>query len=366
MTKLFTLLLLSILLVACKNGKQQSDSVVLDIHRQLFVKKSTLSALNEIAEDVKIIPVETNESCLFDFLAIAGTTDDNIISFDKDAVYSIHKSDGEVTPVLKKKGRGPQEYKVIMDVVLEGDSIINIYDNGKRGFLKYDSQGNFLDFLANDSVGTFRRMPDGNLCIITSPFHNNDFFTAICDGKWDFIREGVPNDRKDVDFDMFFFNDFRFYNEKMLFRDYFGDTIYHITSEKDTPYIVLSQGQYKMPFDIAADNFKRNDEGYKYIDGINYMISSTYCFLNYYFDKKQYFDIWDLSQAKLIYRNTNSFEKPSYGIPVKLHNGLVVSVWANFAKDNYVYCVIEPTDAVKIIPSLPEDTNPIILEIKLK
>lgn len=360
-------LLLSICFVSCNadKHKEQRYHALFDIEKSLSVENKLSFTLNDIAKKINLIPVATNDSCLMENLFIAGTTEDHVISYDKQAVYAIDKTDGAVMPIIKRQGLGPGEYKIIMDVALEGDSLINIYDSGKRGFLQYDFRGKYLGFVKNDSIASFRVMSDGNICATTSPFYNNnEFFIELYDRQWNLIRRGIANDRKDVDFDMYYANDIRLYNDKMLFRDYFGDTIYNVSLQQDTPYIVLSQGKYKMPFDIAADNSARNSLGKDYVQGINYVISSKYCFLRYYLREKAYFDIWHIPTSELLYRRIAAEANPFFGIDVEV-SGTTIPVWVDFAKNNCIYCVIEQDFALKIMPSLREDSNPILLEIKL-
>jgi hypothetical protein len=358
--------LLLIFLTSCNADKRdgQNDYTLFDIGKSLSVENRLSMTLNDIAKEIRLIPVATNDSCLMESLFIAGTTETHVISYDKQALYEIDKTDGSVRPVIKRQGRGPGEYRFLMDLALAGDSLMYIYDTGKREFLKYDFEGSFLGSLANDSISSFIVMPDGDIAATTSYYHNNDSFIEVYDRDWNFIRSGIPNDRKDVEFDMLYANGFTRYNGKTLFRDYFGDTIYHVTAQRDIPYLVLSQGRRKIPFEIAADMDIRDRQGVDYIQGIGYTISSEYCFLRYYLREKGYFDIWHIPTSKLLYRNIASAANPVWGIDIGV-DGTVIPVWPNFAKDNYIYCVIEHDNARKVMPSLPEGTNPILLEIKL-
>ena len=363
MRKLF--ILLFIVLSSCSNNTILKDHFLLEVGNSISINYDNKLTLNEISDEINIIPVETNDSALFENLFIAGLTENMIISYDKKALYSIDKSNGRVKTVLKKQGQGPQEYTTIFDVVLEADTIIYVYDAGKRGFLKFNFLGEFINFTKKDSISSFRRMADGNFYVCTSPFYNNGYFTQVYDSHWNLLRNGIINDRKNIKLFMHYLNGLKFYNKKLLFRDFFGDTIYQASLEEDKPYIVLSKGKYKMPVEIASERSKMDEESHKYINHLDYIVVNNYCFLTYYFDNKVYFDIWSLATSNLIYRNIAGSENDFYGIPIKV-NDIMLSLWVDYAKDNYIYCVVQPEDAIKIDPLLPTDTNPIIIEIKLK
>jgi hypothetical protein len=163
---------------------------------------------------------------------------------------------------------------------------------------------------------------------------------------------------------MYYWNSINHNNGKLLFKDCFGDTIYQITAEKDIPYLVLNKGKYKMPLEIASTLDILYKEGHHYIQQDYCIIASRYCFLSFNYDNKKFYDIWDMPDSRLVYRNIVQSQRDAIGFPVKL-NDKTIHVWIDFAKDNLIYCVVSPEDALELIPTLPEDTNPVILEIEL-
>lgn len=362
--KLFIPIILFVFLLSCKKADNKIEHTVLNINKSLTINTKNIY-LNDIAQEINIIPVETNDSTLFKHLFIAGVTKSKIISFDKDALYSIEKDGGFVKKILNNQGSGATEYKYIIDVILDSDSSINIYDSGKRGFLKYDFQGNFVCFFRSDTITTYQKLQDGNYYVCYSPFLKTNRHTGVYDKNWTFLRKGINNNRKGIDFDMYFWNEIKKYNEKLFFKDVFCDTIYNVTTEQDIPYIILSKGKYKVPLEIASNMEKGEKDGHKYIQSEDYKIASKYCFLTYYYDHNKYYDIWDIETSELIFRNIFNGKKKSSGIPIKINNS-IIHIWANYAEDNIIYCVIDTEDALKLLPALPNDTNPILLEVKLK
>jgi hypothetical protein len=350
-----------VLLLSCSPQKE-NEYAVIDLGRSLNTDISNDLSLNDISEKIEIIPVVTTDSTLLQYIFFADVIDDKIIAYDKETLFSINKADGNINKIINNKGAGPGEYKAIMDVIVD-HNIINIYDPGKRGFLKYDFSGKFIDFFRNDSIGTFKPLTsDGNYAVCYSPFSKPDRFFSIYDKDWNYVRGGVKNNRG-YDFAILYFNGISTYNGNLFFMD--ADTLYQITTEKDIPYLVLNMGKYKMPIETAATLNMLDKEGPKYIQQMRFAIVSKYCFISYNYDYKLYYDIWDYQNSKLLYRNIVKSERESLGIPVKINNK-TIHVWIDYAKNNYIYCIVNPEDALKLIPSLPEDTNPIILEVKLK
>jgi hypothetical protein len=364
MKKKYLLIPYCVLLLSCSPQKEKEYAVI-DLGSSLNTDRSNDLSLNDISEKIEIIPVVTTDSTLLQYIFFADVMDDKIIAYDKETLFSINKADGNINKIIDKRGAGPEEYQAIMNVIVD-HNILNLYDPGKRGFLKYDFSGKFIDFFRNDSIATFKPLTsDGNYAVCYSPLFKSDNFVGIYDKDWNYVRGGVKNDRRDKHLAMLYFNGINTYNGKLFFMDAFGDTLYQMTTEKDIPYLVLNKGKYKMPIETAATLDMLNKEGPKYIELGHFTIASKYCFMFYYYDNKHYYDIWDFENSKLLYRNIVKSERESPGIPVKINNK-TIHIWVDYAKNNYIYCIVNPEDALKLIPSLPEDTNPIILEVKLK
>ena len=356
------------LFLSCNDDKNKTKNyALLDIESSITIGNTNNFSLNKIVKEINVIPTETNDSTLLKHMFIAGVIGNEIIFYDKEALYSVNRTNGKVNTILRKQGSGPEEYKYIIDVIIDNDSIVYIYDSGKRGFLKFNINGTFNQFIKNDSIGTFQKIKDDYSVVCYSPFINSNNFVSIYDEKGNYYRNSIHNNRKDIELDMYYWNRLNKYNDLILFKDFLGDTIYNITAQADLPYIVLNKGKYKIPIEIASNRDKVDKEGHKYVQQESFYISSHYCFFTYYFDRNKYYDIWDMNTSRLLYRNILIYQSRDIriGTPVKINNQ-DINVWANFAINNYIYCIVEAEDAIKLIPSLPEDSNPILLEIKLE
>lgn len=118
---------------------------------------------------------------------------------------------------------------------------------------------------------------------------------------------------------MLYFDALNKYNGKNIFKQSpLGDTIYRITYEKDEPYIVISKGRYKTPPDIYADLGTLDSESSNYITQNYGSLIGNLFFLSYYYNKKYYSNIWDITKASLIYRSVISRNGGIYGIPLMI------------------------------------------------
>jgi hypothetical protein len=356
---------------ACTNRRiNDADYYILELDKYIS-QGNTKLALNDIAEEMRVIPVETNDSTLFRDMHLIDVVGDKVMAYESSLqqigyVYSIDKYTGEVAILLNKQGQGPHDYSRIDGVRIENDTIMKLFDIGKHAFLSYDLAGNYKESIKSDSIVSYYQMQDGNFYVFYAPYFKTDFLSDVYDRQYRLLRHGIPNLYKDVDFDILIMNGLFPYDNQWFFWNAYTDTIYQVSTAIDKPYLVLQKGIYKMPIEILAKIRLRYAEMNKYIDNESFRLVSGYCFLDYLYDEHHYYDIWEISTSKLRYRNIVSNEtRDYYGIPVKL-NGIEIRVWPNLVKEDYLYCKIQSIDVLKIYPSAPEDTNPMILEVRIK
>jgi hypothetical protein len=362
-------------MLSCKEEVKQQPYIVIDLEKAMDKKAPNKLTLNDLAENIRIIPVETNDSVLFPYIAIGGLTAQHVITATgsfapKQAVYFINKQDGKVSCVLDKEGPGPGEYSKLYSInISEQDSIIYVYDMNKRALHSYNFNGDFIKSIKHDSIGAVQILNDGNFAVSSPPDKHIKYALNIYDKSWNLIRQGLP--RGQIPKRAMIHSDgISKYNDECYYHIALGDTLYHITSEYEKPYMVISKGQYKAPDEIFATLSAQDRDGYKYIMHDYISLISKYCFLYYDYNHKAYYEIWDTETLNLLYRSrygrtVEGKREGVQGIPVSIGDVTIV-VWPNYVSGNIMYCVVEPDDALKLIPALPEDTNPILLEVKMR
>ena len=371
--KIKLILICFVCFVSCvlkDESKNENSIIVIDIANTINKKGNKISYLNDISQDIRLIPIETNDSILFKHVNIEGITEEYIVAHDgnigvnKIAVYLINKNSGKVASIIDRRGQGPGDYLRIANVFVNTkDNTIFLSDNVKIN--EYTFDGKFIKSIKNDSIDALRILSDDNFAVSFSPLVNQDYALGIYDKSWVLKRKSIPKLKIKEKFDMVYFDAIFNFNNDFFYKLAHSDTLYRFTSEFDEPYLVHSKGRYTIPFDIKANREMTEKYGNRYVQyDFGYLISKYY-FLTYYYNNKFYSEIWNIEESSLLFKSIYGRDGRHPGIPVIIGEE-IINVWPSYVKNNYLYCIIENEDALKIMPSLPEDTNPIILEVKLK
>jgi hypothetical protein len=210
MKRLITITVASLLLAAC--AQTETNYPVLPLDGELYAGNKEM-LLNDIAERLHVIPVETNDSALLNFMNIIGETDNKLVLYEASSfgnigyLYTIDKTSGAVNTFVNRQGQGPREYTGIYEAYLEGDTAVSVYDIGKDAFLRYDLQGAYLGTVRKESTITqYRVLPDGNYYATHPLYDNPKYYTAVYDKDWKLLRNGLPNDRLGMDYSMMYNN----------------------------------------------------------------------------------------------------------------------------------------------------------------
>jgi hypothetical protein len=244
---------------------------------------------------------------------------------------------------------------------------VHIYDGYKINI--YDFKGNFIKSHKSDSTGPLVILGDWYYAVSYSPFLKSEYALGIYDKSWNLHRKSISIN-KDRKYAIYPFTQAAKFNDDYYYMAALGDTLYQITSEYEKPYIVTPKGKYKIPENVTATLAELDKSGYLYIQQEYGMLISKYYFLSYYYNNQTYYDIWDIesSTPALISRNKYSHTEEyteGTGIPV-LIGDVKINVWPRYVSGRMMYCTIDAENAVKLIPSLPWDTNPVILELEIK
>ena len=357
--------ILLFLLGACTQTSVEKKSYILINLAKNIDKTANNTTLNDFYKIERVIPLHTSDSFLLSNVSFIEVDDDEFIFNDRNAVYYVNKKSGKLRSMLNKKGKGPGEYIGIDGVTLDNQDNLLIYDINARKLLKYSPNGDFMSHLSGDSIGPIKVLSNGSYIVNHTPLSGSEYSLSIYDKSWNLIRRNISRDNT-TDFAMINFDNLAKHNGAYYFKQAFGDTIYNVTQKADIPYLVLDKGKYKMPVEIATSLEKLDKEGSGYIQRDSYRLASNYMFLTYYYDNKDYYDIWDFEKEQLIYRGILDYKarKGIKGIPL-LINGVQVDVWPSFALGDYLYCDLEAHEAMKFMPSVSEEDNPVIIELKL-
>jgi hypothetical protein len=280
-------------------------------------------------------------------------------------LYFFDRNDGKIHSIISNKGDGPNQYLAISDAeVVEKTEEVYLYDGTKKVLSKYNFDGKFISSEANDFIGGFCMPDDTTFLVSYSPFVDKGYDIGVYNSKWQLLNQYIPKKHSPTG-DLIHYNDFVKFNDQCYYIQTFNDTLYNIGTIGINPFLILSKGGLKAPADIATDVKKRKKEGHNYILGDYGFLASNYYFYTYYYNMEIHYEIWDIKTGSLIYRNIVKNELDKRGFPVTV-NEKEMYTWPKFVANDCIYCPIEADEALKLVPGLPEDTNPIILEIKIE
>ena len=142
----FALIFASLLLYSCGHGQNnnESDSAPLQV---VVVPEQADMPIDSIIEKVDYIKLGDTGDVLIGDVSKLWITPQHIVIVDKFKAMSIFVFDrsGNAQVVIKRLGRGPQEYTSLTDVCLTPDQQrIVVLDNSKKKLLYYNMEGDFL------------------------------------------------------------------------------------------------------------------------------------------------------------------------------------------------------------------------------
>lgn len=361
------LLCMAAILVSCgvgERGADKSSCVVIDMETMLGKKVSDRLEFNDIADVVGVVAID--DSILFERVSPVGDADACLIMQEHkenhEKIFLVDKETGSVVTVIDKRGNGPGEYNTIFEVEVDNaEETIYIYDINKNNILKYSFSGKYLETI-QQNLGSFRVLKDGNYAAAHNPFLKKPECFNIYDRNFNIIRESelFKAPRKDGGL---YIDRIMKYDGECYYRKPDSDTLFRITTEYEEPFMVLYKGRYQMPDkELAEGEYK------KYITGGNHVFSTKYYFYEYGYNDKLYMEIWDMRTEKPVYRTVMDRDNwgNAYGIPVKVGNERI-RVWPSCIFGDNIYCsVYNYENAVKIVPGLKEDDNPVILHLRIK
>lgn len=351
-----------LVIVSCKKAKE-SECIIIDLATGIHEKNpAQISDLNDIAKVQYIIPIETNDSSLLSYVQIAGVGDESIGVYDNHSFFLINKEDGKILSCIQKTGNGPEEYISINQAKMDANKLVYITDFHRKRLNVYTLDGKRLSYIENDSINKFDIFDDGYFATTTSTNSNTKYNIAIYDSLWNFKRNGLPK-KNDINFAIIYSEGTYKYNNELYFKSIIGDTIYHIRPEADKPYLVFNKGIYKMPDELRGSLSEMDAQKHKYINSEQVLIVSKYLFIKYLYDRKWYYDIWNIETSNLLYRSIYSPTGGKPGIPLIIESK-IMNVWPCFVFGDYLYCNLEG-ESQNLIPSLLEDSNPVIIELKI-
>lgn len=393
MKKNILLLFLFFLLITGCNSKKKETSENLHLvrnnqspcHINLPEEGKGILTTSLIASEVSFVPLQTNKYSLIGKGGKIRINDSIIAIYDTKRLLLFNKK-GSFIKQIGTNGKGPGEYLHIFNFELYHDTIY-LTSSGKRSMIKYTIDGKFQKEIATgDQITHFKITEDGNIVSYHNRIGELRFYDKSMTLKH-VLRPGnlqqqpILNSISDQ-FDTYFQTSYN----KILFSNYFNDTIWNIAGSKEKAAYITNLKTSLLPNRILTD-YAQNGDFNKFLEK-----ASSYNKINILETENKIFifrKTWTDNDLNAIYVydiNTNSTMK--YSAPFiydDILSGMKLKVKSEYCTSNSLVSVISPIEVLKElekkqvkdttkeyqswekkIKGIRIDDNPIIVYIKLK
>lgn len=388
---------LIVFLISCQESKDPSfqvKSILLDINAGQELR------LSEIADTVEVIFLEqTDDSDIAYVERIIPYKDRyyvmSSIGFSNGRLHMFDKS-GNFLQEIGRRGGGPGEYVDLQDVTLDPKNEELVLMTQPKGLYRYDLQGNFIGGLRGGYGMTLAADSDGNIYKTNRCNKDNpDRLLMVNDN--DSVSFGWVDEKYFVMVNHYSFsNEFDTCNGKVYYSYPCCDTIFDVTGGHKVPFLYIDYCGGNLPVDeifaegrtlqrsremessydsrFRTDVFRLTDK-FLYVgsvDGENHGVVSLYSFKT---GKV-------LSGHRLIddvFFPDNNFTFRPFRMPIAVEGDcllwLVNPLWLlqgyEYYKENLSpedwerYCIRYP-QMTSVCSKLDEESNPVLLKIKIK
>jgi hypothetical protein len=382
--KTFVVILI-LILTAFDSGKPRSSLITVDIEK--VVKQSVSNIyMSALFSNINYIELQTGNDILIGNNPEISVVENFIIVKDGDNCFLFNKADGAFIRTIGAKGRGPNEFQSSRGGFVNPFNK-KIYLLGWKGsLLEYDFEGKFhreisipgyVDNFTSPSVSINYTYFDNNviayfinlvgtedklLMVFTMDseivkVHNN---TNIIPGKPFSIRTGESH--------------FYHFNDQLLFKEIYNDTVYRVTNNQLFPHKVLHTGKFLLPYESKWAGI-RSDLS-EYISLYNLFETTSHLFFRFSYNNNSFLGCFDKTTEKLSISDWDSgimddIQNFLPFIPLKAVNDDEVMGYTDawkveqWFKDNPEKAAQLPPN-IKKLGKLTESDNPIVMIARMK
>lgn len=352
----------TLLLCSCQDPHDsQKGFADIRLYERLDVSQKDMDP--SIVQVLPLIPLElTERSILGEYCEIVDDSLDRLVINDMESVY-LFDGDGRFLSAVSQRGEGPHQYYNIFDVDVDWEKRhLYVFDfPSRRQFTYRMDDGGFIRRSDRDRVDGMKRLGRGNWVVYHTPGDTVTFDLCVYNEAGNRIW-GMPGSAEGRGTDYQALKSF--YQSNGGIYVYENDTIFRVGQAGGlSPFAAIDKGGLGIPSEVLYD-IKRKGERSEYIWGESFCFSSVYCFIRYYYDNCVYSDVWNMSDGKLLYRNTVRSPQDKMGFPVRVKDSIVY-VWPSFVKGDVFYCMVGEGTVAELFPEKGEEVNPCILKFRI-
>ena len=360
-------LLIVLFFSMCTSPKQRAEGElpVLDVADGYKAALPDTFTWNSVTKNVRMIPLKTEK--LIGRNPVVSYFSEDLIIVSDNATQSVYVFDGEGREKVSFShyGPGPKEYLFMTRVNYnEKDSLILLFDNGKKKLLRFDMGGNFVDARPADASGNILQIDsEGNLFSVN---REGKSLVTVWNSNLQLMAEYLPfdtlyNDSQRLSCQMLMGKGIN--SDTFRFLPVLGDTVYAVTKEGINPVCVLDRSGYKCSQLELNKMMDVRDSG-------NYLNTEIfYCFSSYfYYIAKSVVQLWDMNTGELVARHRaepiGNYQK-IWGLRYVFPSG------NEFRKSGFDYVyknsgvfILQADKCLDDVEGLTADDNPVILVLE--
>ena len=354
--------LAAVSIFSCGRKPADGGPVVFDVESAADAGKFSGIDTDRLFDVAGWTAIQTADSVVMGNIGIHGYDDGILYGADQYGIWVIRESDGAVLRHIDKTGNGPGEYVSFAALSVDNSrDLLLVYDMFKSEVLAYSFDGTFRPEASKDSTGAIYPMGDGRLMATLPGFTDDEYCFRIYDTSWNLVREStVRANRKES---AYFSGTPPLFTGRgeCIYRPFRNDTLYCVKRNEDVPSFVFDNGKYTAPDEFYTHSISGSADSY--ITGSSDRIIGDMIFHSFRLEDKAYHQIWDTGTGKLLYQEVSAPDNPSSGLPFTVR-GAQICFWPAYVFGNDVFIVLGYRDALRLVPGLQEDDNPVVLHLR--
>ena len=325
--KSIIILICLVTLVACNGKRDMSLTNSFDVEKapQKMIK------MQEVIPNFTIVPLETNDESLIQYVKKVILYDDLIfILDDQGPLVAIFDKKGKFVQTIGRKGNGPGEFYFPTDFIIDPKrNQLELFDGFRRQILIYDLQGNFRKRIPISVDGHyFIKFDDETYLIYTNMWNEKrmPYKLLRIDKTGKLISKELPYSEKMMQTVKSPF--VQIGADRYIFSEHSNDTIFEITRKKIRPFIYINLGKGGMPLKNRMDINSANATARKYfIKKGSPMILSGKLIIQYSMDLTPKYLCFDppYNNVSNYYTVTNNYDF-AFGTPEYSSNNKLIGI----------------------------------------
>ena len=326
MKKLSSIVFLFLIIVACNKKESTTSSIRINISEipQKEIK------IQDITSDFSIIPLETSDRSLIQYIKKIAIHNDKILILDNQRpMFAVFDRNGKFIKNIGQIGNGPGEFYYPSDFIIDEKlKQIELLDGLRNRILIYDLEGNFIKRISLDIRGDyFAKFSDGSYIVYTNMRSSKElpFKLVRIDNNGRLISKELKYSSQTYQTTNTPFVKTGF--DSYIFSEHPCDTIFKITNNKIIPLKNIDIGKNGIPF-----KYRRNIEGLNKMAPVSLiktgspMFYRNYLLIRYERNLNYAYFIYHTETEKSQYYKVHNAYDFAFGFPSCSSNGEIIGI----------------------------------------